>query len=108
MGSPINCQCFSVADSSIFVGWPLARAGRATGQGRSCLMPNRIKGPIAFCGLVICAFFTAQTVAHEKQTLELVQTIPLPGVKGRLDHMGLDVEQKRLFLAAVDNQTLEV
>ena len=40
--------------------------------------------------------------------LRLVQTTPLPGVKGRLDHMGVDVEQKRLFLATVDNHTLEV
>jgi hypothetical protein len=26
-----------------------------------------------------------------------VQTIPLPGVTGRLDHMGVDMEKKRLF-----------
>jgi hypothetical protein len=37
-----------------------------------------------------------------------VQTIPLPGVKGRLDHMAVDLEKKRLFVAAVDNGTLEV
>ncbi len=46
--------------------------------------------------------------AQEKQALRPVQTIPLPGVKGRLDHMGVDLEQKRLFVAAVANNTLEV
>ena len=56
----------------------------------------------------MCALFATQAYPQEKQVLQLVQTIPLPGVKGRLDHMGVDVEQKRLFLAAVDNQTLEV
>ncbi|HEY3621125.1 MAG TPA: hypothetical protein VGL12_01785, partial [Roseiarcus sp.] len=46
--------------------------------------------------------------AKEKRALKLVQTISLPGVVGRLDHMGVDLEQKRLFVAAVDNNTLEV
>jgi hypothetical protein len=44
----------------------------------------------------------------EKAALKLVQTIPLPGVKGRLDHMGIDLDNKRLFVAATDNLTLEV
>ena len=30
-----------------------------------------------------------------KQSLRLVQTIPLPNVKGRLDHMDVDVKGKR-------------
>jgi len=37
-----------------------------------------------------------------------VQTIPLPGITGRLDHMGVDLERKRLFVAAVANNALEV
>jgi hypothetical protein len=63
---------------------------------------------IAICGIGVFALFATRAYAQEKQMLQLVQTISLPGVKGRLDHMGVDVEQKRLFLAAVDNQTLEV
>jgi len=46
--------------------------------------------------------------AQQRQALVLVQTIPLPGVKGRLDHMGIDLEKRRLFVAAVANNTLEV
>jgi len=32
----------------------------------------------------------------------------MPGVKGRLDHMDVDVEGKRLFVAAVENGSMEV
>jgi hypothetical protein len=56
----------------------------------------------------LCTAFAVQSFAQEKQALRLVQTIPLPRVKGRLDHMGVDLEQKCLFLAAVANNTLEV
>ena len=45
---------------------------------------------------------------QDKPTLRLVQTIPLPGVSGRLDHVAVDLEKKRLFVAAVANGTLEV
>src|SRR6266487_1192402 len=43
-----------------------------------------------------------------KQPLRLVQTISIPGVKGRLDHMDVDVKGKRLFVAGLENSTLEV
>jgi hypothetical protein len=52
--------------------------------------------------------FSVPASAQEKQALRLVQTISLPGVKGRLDHMGVDLEKKRLFVAATGNNTLEV
>jgi len=63
---------------------------------------------LAICCIALFAAFAVQTSAQEKQALRLVQTIPLPGVKGRLDHMGVDLGQKRLFVAAVANNTLEV
>jgi hypothetical protein len=40
--------------------------------------------------------------------LRLVQTISMPSVKGRLDPMDVDAEGKRLFLAGLENGTLEV
>src|SRR6202048_2861335 len=43
-----------------------------------------------------------------KQPLRLVQTIRLPNVKGRLDHMDVDVKGKRLFVAGLENGTFEV
>src|SRR5438552_10674235 len=50
------------------------------------------------------------TVSQEggKQPFRLVQTISLPNVKGRLDHMDVDVKRKRLFVAGLENGTLEV
>src|SRR3979409_1527706 len=62
----------------------------------------------AVCFITLIAGSVIQTSAQEKQALRLVQTIPLPGVTGRLDHMGVDLERKRLFVAAVTNNTLEV
>ncbi|PYU21074.1 MAG: hypothetical protein DMG30_18680 [Acidobacteria bacterium] len=44
----------------------------------------------------------------DKEPLRLVQTIPMPNVKGRIDHMDVDVKGKRLFVAALENGTLEV
>jgi hypothetical protein len=58
--------------------------------------------------IVLSAGFASKVCAQEKQALKLVQTIPLPRVKGRLDHMGVDLEKNRLFVAAVANNSLEV
>lgn len=40
--------------------------------------------------------------------VRLVQTIPLPGVEGRIDHLAMDVKRGRLFVAALGNDTVEV
>lgn len=41
-------------------------------------------------------------------TLRLVSSITLPQVRGRIDHMALDIKGQRLFVAALGNNTLEV
>ena len=46
--------------------------------------------------------------AQENQPLRLVQTIPLASVKGRIDHMDVDVKGNRLFVAGLENGTLEI
>ena len=48
------------------------------------------------------------TSAQEKAPLRLVQTIALPNVEGRIDHLAVDLQGQRLFLAALGNNTLEV
>ncbi|TAK82605.1 MAG: hypothetical protein EPO20_21325 [Betaproteobacteria bacterium] len=40
--------------------------------------------------------------------LELAATIPMPAVKGRIDHLAADVQGRRLFVAALGNNTVEV
>lgn len=44
----------------------------------------------------------------QAETLKLAQTIPLPRVEGRIDHLSLDAAQARLFVAALGNDTVEV
>src|SRR5258708_35463842 len=93
---------------------------RATGSKRVAAVEAEVAWPqdvaedepmiklLAVCFIAVFAGFATETSAQEKQALRLVQTISLPGVIGRLDHMGVDLGQKRLFVAAVDNNTLEV
>jgi DNA-binding beta-propeller fold protein YncE len=48
------------------------------------------------------------SVLQAADVLEPVATIDLPSVKGRIDHFGIDLKQRRLFVAALGNDTLEV
>src|SRR6202049_2768223 len=77
---------------------------RRLGQSMSrissiCLVP---------AGFLITYSGVALSQEGGKQPLRLVQTIPLPNVKGRLDHMDVDVKGKRLFVAGLENDTFEV
>src|ERR1700687_6025974 len=60
---------------------------------------------------VVFFFLERATLASSQkgdvQPLRLVQTISIPNVKGRLDHMEVDVQGKRLFLAGLENGTFE-
>jgi len=53
-----------------------------------------------------CACVTA--VKGEEKAFKLKQTISLPGVEGRIDHLALDTPGERLFVCALGNNTLEV
>jgi DNA-binding beta-propeller fold protein YncE len=64
-----------------------------------------------FFALVVCLLTSAlpgSARERPKQPLRLVQTISMPNVKGRLDHMDVDVTGKRLFVAGLENGTFEV
>ncbi len=56
----------------------------------------------AFC------FALAGPAMAQTHPLRLVQTIPMPGVHGRIDHMDVDVKGQRLFVAGLENGSLEV
>ena len=58
--------------------------------------------------LVVFAVITMDAQAQESAVLRMVQTIPLPNVEGRIDHMAVDVKGQRLFIAALGNNTIEV
>jgi DNA-binding beta-propeller fold protein YncE len=60
-------------------------------------------------GLLVLAFLLLlRATAQEEKPLRLAQTITLPAVEGRIDHLAVDVQSQRLFLAALGNNTLEV
>src|SRR5690349_25169929 len=60
----------------------------------------------ALAGLLLT--LPALADAQTADPLQLVQKIPLPNVKGRIDHMDVDVKGQRLFVAGLENGTLEV
>jgi DNA-binding beta-propeller fold protein YncE len=64
--------------------------------GIACLLTSLA---VAGCG---------QPAAADPVSLELVQTIPLKGAAGRLDHLALDAKGNRLFIANLSNNSLDV
>ena len=46
--------------------------------------------------------------ARAEEALSLEDKIALPGVAGRIDHMAVDLDRKRLLVAALGNGTLEI
>jgi DNA-binding beta-propeller fold protein YncE len=73
---------------------------------------NRYNGK-KFSSLVLVAYLVLAArgwfaAAAEPDTLELVQTIPLKGAPGRLDHLAIDSKHARLFVANLSNNSLDV
>jgi hypothetical protein len=60
---------------------------------------------IFLIGLIAVA---VRAQAQDATPLRLVQTIPLPNVEGRIDHMAVDLKGQRLVIAALGNNTVEV
>src|SRR5712692_10335693 len=58
--------------------------------------------------LVLLVAMTSELEAEEATPMRLAQTIPLPNVEGRIDHMAVDLKGQRLFVAALGNNTAEV
>jgi len=57
---------------------------------------------------ILFLIFAALARAQQSAPLRLEKTIPLPNVEGRIDHLAFDVENQRLFVAALGNNTVEV
>jgi YVTN family beta-propeller protein len=57
---------------------------------------------------VLCSTGIITVSAQSKVPLKLKQTIPLPGVQGRIDHFAFDPAGERLFVCALGNNTVEV
>ena len=58
--------------------------------------------------LVALAIRGVEVQAQDSSVLRTVQTIQLPNVEGRIDHMAVDVKGQRLFIAALGSNSVEV
>ncbi len=74
------------------------------GQFIELLLEGRKTGIMT---LLVCLvlFFPGPAQAT---ALQLLETIPLPNVEGRIDHLAIDREGQRLFIAALGNNSLEI
>lgn len=59
-----------------------------------------------FIGLV--AFTFLPQAAQDRPAIRRTATIEMPDVEGRIDHLAADIEGRRLFVAALGNNTVEV
>src|SRR5919199_6279003 len=78
----------------------------------SLLLPLALLIAVAAFGCSSQTPSTSQTSETSQEggtsALRQIQSIPLPGVEGRIDHMAIDSQGGRLFVAALGNNTVEV
>jgi YVTN family beta-propeller protein len=70
-----------------------------------------MRKPLLACLMTLSLGYLAGAVSlygQSRQPLRLIQTIPIPNVKGRLDHLYVDVRSKRLYVAGLENGSVEV
>ena len=74
------------------------------------MVPTRTRpGLLAVVGLLVaCVLLGCGAQTQKTSALRKVLMIPLPGVQGRIDHLAVDLADGRLFVAALENGTLEV
>jgi DNA-binding beta-propeller fold protein YncE len=61
--------------------------------------------------LLVSLFLIVVTVRSHAETstcFSPVASVPLPNVEGRIDHLGIDVPNGRLFVSALGNNSLEI
>jgi DNA-binding beta-propeller fold protein YncE len=63
---------------------------------------------VALIVAALLAMSSASAGPTAAQTLSLAQRIALPEVRGRIDHLAVDLDQRRLFVAALGAGSVEV
>src|SRR5258708_18410577 len=63
---------------------------------------------VSIISLIFLGVTAGDTHAQGTGPLRLVQTITMPNVKGRMDHLGVDIKGTRSFAAELNNNTVEV
>jgi DNA-binding beta-propeller fold protein YncE len=61
-----------------------------------------------FIFLSFCSFACKGQGTFGENYLAVYKSIPLPGVKGRMDHMDVNLKDQVVYIAALGNNTLEV
>jgi len=69
---------------------------------------GRVRLALGLAAYLVLAMTISSTCGAGEAALELVATIPMTSVKGRIDHLAIDLKGHRLFVAALGNDTLEV
>src|SRR3974377_2542080 len=72
------------------------------------MMRHAFRFPVASLAILCPYCLCGDLLAQETHPLRLVQTIPMPNVKGRIDHMDVDVKGQRLFVAGLENGSVEI
>jgi DNA-binding beta-propeller fold protein YncE len=72
------------------------------------LNASRAKNTACLALALLCLGGVVGARGQEKASFRLKQTIALPGVEGRIDHLALDPAGERLFVCALGNNTVEV
>jgi DNA-binding beta-propeller fold protein YncE len=57
---------------------------------------------------LFCLFLCPALATAQGTLPQLISDIAMPGVKGRIDHFGVDAKRHRLLVAALGNDTVEV
>jgi len=96
-----------------FIGIPVSLGGRfeTFGSWETKVPKSRRRNSMkmfSVLSLTVLASLSTQACAQDHVPLRLIQTIPMPNVKGRIDHMDVDVKGKRLFVAGLENGSVEV
>jgi DNA-binding beta-propeller fold protein YncE len=74
-------------------------------------MNQHERGELSTLALAACLLLAVGgefAAAADPATLELLQTIPLKGAPGRLDHLAIDGKNARLFVANLSNNSLDI
>ena len=90
----------ALTNRSLTVDWNWIQARFREGVFRVLLL-------FAFTGAVIAAVERASAQSNDA-TLSIEAKIPLGKVRGRIDHMAVDIDRRRLFVAELGNNTVEV
>src|SRR5437016_5049972 len=68
----------------------------------------RIRFLVREVTLLLALLSAALSMGQDVPTLLLEKEIALPGVEGRIDHFSVDVRGQRLFIAALENGSVEI